>query len=1086
MERPLWLLLLASSVVVAVMSQETHADGRSDASVEFLKTPPPFSASSSATFQFEVTNGRNGSSCRSCSITCKLDNYSYSACESKDITYSGLLDGNHIFEVCINGSRRVRCASYNWTVGIIIYTIAPTAYISSDSFTNSLNVWVNISFSEPCINGGEFRCSPSHCNLLSYGAGRIVPSTLKVLLPNREFSIMVDISAEVQFGRLLLVMDKGFCKDDAGNIFKRTSNSSFIVHFDRRSVSMNITSHLPLKFLQLHGQNRIAEATNSVTDLRIYLTFSVPVVNSSEEILSLLHASNGLLVPTNKRNLNNRRFGYQVRNISTTTVVTVSCDAVHIISRQGTPISPTYPFTFLFDNQRPSVRLSTNSSTRTRHHKILVLIEFLKPVFNFSASAIVISGGYILRFQEMERSTYLTEIQTNDSTITVEIPENKTTDIAGNRNLASNLLQVKHYTTPAISSWISRVSTVAFAMASVVAALLSVSTTSLLTSGAISRPKSSLVSEPTRNLLRFVCHIQVFALSRWLLTTIPIEYYEFSRSIAWSIPYINLPWESVSTPLAEYSSDRFGRYSEAWGSAKLNFEPPTPPNQIMEMDPSFNGKPLTPEDYMSFLENQNMRAGAEFINVPQTSYRWTYFGRNIFWLAVFSGGLILLHMAILCFLKWKKNLENQKEFGALVFPRLEIFLIMLALPCISQASVVIIKGKTTAGVIIGILLLSISTCFLISLLLLLSIGITMGKLLQYKEVHKEGQKFHWYHELIRITLGPGKRGQWTWKDQANSLNLIKLGPLFEDLRGPPKYMLTQISGGGNQGKQDDRIIASDDENEDAEAPIIQKLFGILRIYYTLLESVKRISLGILAGAHSASSPSRVPILIVLSITSFQLFFMVLKKPFIKKKLQLVEIISVASEVGLFGAFLALLEKDFSDADEGVGIFMLAMFVIMFTAQLVNELYALYRQVIRLSPARDSFSSGLKSVFGGLLLIVLPTCLSTKITEQLSSRNRENGITLHPPPSEVQRTSGTSELSWLRQLRAFAKGSFSREDRGGAPSDPSTSAPRRSSFWTGKRSRSSSVTSSSDNKEKGDSKSKSRGLYKDLEKIFSSN
>lgn len=50
-------------------------------------------------------------------------------------------------------------------------------------------------------------------------------------------------------------------------------------------------------------------------------------------------------------------------------------------------------------------------------------------------------------------------------------------------------------------------------------------------------------------------------------------------------------------------------------------------------------------------------------------------------------------MAILCFLKWKKNLENQKEFGPLVFPRLEIFLMMLALPCICQASAVIIKGN---------------------------------------------------------------------------------------------------------------------------------------------------------------------------------------------------------------------------------------------------------------------------------------------------------------------------------------------------------------------------------------------------------
>lgn len=94
-------------------------------------------------------------------------------------------------------------------------------------------------------------------------------------------------------------------------------------------------------------------------------------------------------------------------------------------------------------------------------------------------------------------------------------------------------------------------------------------------------------------LQRFLFHIQVFALSRWLLTSIPIEYYEFSRSIAWSIPYINLPWERVS---------RIGLYSEVWESAKFNFELPTLPNQIMEMDPSVNGKPLTAEEYMPFLK----------------------------------------------------------------------------------------------------------------------------------------------------------------------------------------------------------------------------------------------------------------------------------------------------------------------------------------------------------------------------------------------------------------------------------------------------------------------------------------------------
>ncbi|CAL9068770.1 unnamed protein product, partial [Musa banksii] len=1075
---------LISWTVMAILLVDADVD--SDAAVKFLKVPPVFSASSSATFQFEVTEGRNGSSCHDCSISRKLDNYNSFACERKEVTYSGLLDGNHTFKICSSGSQGVRCASYNWTVD----TISPTAYISAASFTNALNISVNVSFSEPCTSGGGFKCSPSHCDLLIYGAGRVLPSTLRVLLPGLKFSFMVGISADVQFGRLILAMDKVFCTDNAGNMFKQSSDSSFILHFDRRSVFMNLTSHVPEKLLQLNGLLRTVQASNSARDLKIYLSFSEPVLNSSEEILDLLHASSGLLVPTNKSNLGNRRFGYLVQNISSMTVVTISCDTTYIITRQGTPVSPSDPITFLYDADRPSVRLSTTSNMRTRQHKIPVLINFEKPVFNFNSSAIIISGGSILSFHEITKSTYISEIHGNGSVISVEVPENRTTDIAGNKNLASNLLQVNHYSTPTVSSLLSIVATVALAMTSMVATLLTLSSSSLLYSGAISGQKSYVVSEPSRNLLRILCHVQIFALCRWLVVTVPVEYYEFSRGIEWSIPYIHLPWESSSNnSFIENSTFTLGAYFEIWERSKLRtFKSPLTTNQILGVDPSVHGKPLMPGEYMSFLENQNFNPEAEFIMISRNSDRWKHFGRNMFWLAIFGGGLTLLHVAILCLLKLRRDSEKQEEYGALVFPRFELILVMLALPCICQASAALIKGKTSTGIVVGVALLGISTSFLISLLLFLSIGITMAKLLQYKEVHQEGQEFHWYQEFIRVTLGPGKRGQWTWTDQHKSINQTKLGPLFEDLRGPPKYMLTQISSEGNQAKHEDqdRIIASEDETEDAEAPFIQKLFGILRIYYTLLESIKRVSLGILAGAYSSNRPSRIPTLIILSITSFQLFFLVLKKPFIKKKVQFVEIISVAGEVGLYGACLALLEKDFSSANERrIGFFMLAMFIIMFTAQLVNEWYVLYRQVIRLSATRNSFSSGLKRALGGLLLIVLPTRLSTNLNNQLSSRNGEgdSGITV-TPIGQVQRTSGTSEGSWLRQLREDAKTSFSREDAG-APNDPSSSMYQRSVFWSGKRSRSSSVTSSSDSKSKGDGKLKLRGLYKDLENIFSS-
>lgn len=373
---------------------------------------------------------------------------------------------------------------------------------------------------------------------------------------------------------------------------------------------------------------------------------------------------------------------------------------------------------------------------------------------------------------------------------------------------------------------------------------------------------------------------------------------------------------------------------------------------------------------------------------------------------------------------------------------------------------------------------------LLALLLFLSVGITFGKLLQYKEVHKEGLRFHWYQEIVRVTLGPGKRGQWTWKNKQNSLRLIMFGPLYEDLRGPPKYMLSQISE-GNRRKRNDSIIASDDETEDAEAPFIQKVFGILRIYYTLLESVKRVSLGIVAGAYSRNWSSRTPTIALLCITSFQLFFLVLKKPFIKKKVQLVEIISVSSEVGIFATCLVLLEKEFSvEGEKKLGIFMLLLFLVGFIAQMINEWYALYAQTKRLDLAEKSFLAGLKTALFGLLILFIPRKMIKHIEGRFSVTQRGDGETPDANSlgeryrSSGSRSSGTTEKPWLKQLRELAKASFSKEGSGSA-NDPSTSKTRWSGIWGSKKSGSSSVNSSTNDK------SKPRELYKDLEAIFAS-
>lgn len=400
-----------------------------------------------------------------------------------------------------------------------------------------------------------------------------------------------------------------------------------------------------------------------------------------------------------------------------------------------------------------------------------------------------------------------------------------------------------------------------------------------------------------------------------------------------------------------------------------------------------------------------------------------------------------------------------------------------------------VSGHSAGGTAVGILLLGIVCSVMAALLVFISVGISMGRLLQYKEVHQVGQEFHWYQEIIRVSLGPGKRGQWTWKEQVNSPWLTKLGPIFEDLRGPPKYMLTQIaatSGGGGAGrKRGGSIIDSDDETEDAEAPFLQKLFGILRIYYPVLDTVKRVAVAAVAGAAAGRRRRRLT-LVVLSIASFQLFFLVLKKPFIKKKAQLAEILAVAAEVAVFGFCLALQQGDFSSAGERrVGISMAALVAASFFAQMVKEWYALWKQVRRLSQGGDSFFSGLRAATLGLLLFVFPSSSLKGFDGRLSSP--DGGAPAGGGGDGDGRDSAGGERPWLRQLREMAKASFSRDDRGSGGGTAATANPSSSSasqnlwggLWVGKRSGSSSITSSLD------SKARPKALDKDLETIFSS-
>lgn len=103
-------------------------------------------------------------------------------------------------------------------------------------------------------------------------------------------------------------------------------------------------------------------------------------------------------------------------------------------------------------------------------------------------------------------------------------------------------------------------------------------------------------------LQRIACHIQVFALSKWLTVILPIEYYEFTRGIEWSIPFINLPWETEDMDsFLKDSSFQVLTYSKVSEGNILNsFVPMTIVNG--ELESALDGKPLTATEYKAFLE----------------------------------------------------------------------------------------------------------------------------------------------------------------------------------------------------------------------------------------------------------------------------------------------------------------------------------------------------------------------------------------------------------------------------------------------------------------------------------------------------
>ncbi|KAK6928527.1 hypothetical protein RJ641_007118 [Dillenia turbinata] len=986
--------------------------------IHFDHAPPARSRLTSAVFQYSVEGPHKSNACKNnqCSIYCKIDGHTLGRCPSHRTVLKNLTaNSRHTFLVNVatpEGERN--SSSYSW----FIDTLPPIAAISSkQNYTAAEKITVHVAFSEACTGLGGFKCvNSSSCDVIVNGPASILASSLRTIDPGIRYSLNIILHSSIIYSRVVITMADKFCTDGAGNHFRRTSSSTLIVHIDRRPVRVDLWASIPAYLLGINGVPRTVYATNKMEDVEIFLEFSTPIVNSLDEIQKALLVNPIRYSPIPVRSHGNRRYNFKLMNISSTEIITIKLEANKLIGRTGFHVSPVAPLTFLYDSSPPGVWLSTSSPVTTRESNVNIIVEFTKPVFGFKASVVEVKGGTLTRqvhtvilkttfmIEEISRALYSLTIHiVSQNVVSVVVPAGKVNDVSGNVNVASNRVEVKPYSAPAISTALHCFMTVGVLATSLAAALLTTSSANL---GAIETLSSGtayfVVSDPSLNLYGMIGHLQVFVLSDWFSPTLPVEYSETTRGLRWLVPHGKLPWKKRSKfmwPNNNYLSEEEPSGPQV-GSLSIH------PMQLNSMSyaylqqgpllPSENysynsdlhglhnvngetyipdGKPMDSGEYFTYFLRGEPLSADNVANRMKHYTGWQDLEMNLFWLGIGGGSLLVFHLLILLFLRWR---FGRTVHGLLSVPRFELFLLLLVLPCLCQSSAFAIGGKTTAGIIVGALLLAIPTAFIITVCLFLVVTIFTGSFIQYKEVKYARSKEPWFRKLWVFFTGRPTIGKWSCSEGPPASFLLRFGILFEGHRGPPLFIFADPDDptgipksfeAGQSGSGRPRALSSDGSTEETRSTISERLLGCARTSYVIIDLLRRVTLGIVSGASSTKESSQG--LVAFTVTIVQFLYLCVLKPYISRGVHLVECLSLLSEAVIFGLSICLHGADPTE-EKTLGYMMLALLFITYVTQSMNQWHAMIRYILRFGQSQEeSLKLGLKCAAKCLILPLLP-------------------------------------------------------------------------------------------------------------------
>ncbi|CAN1817520.1 hypothetical protein LINPERHAP1_LOCUS28074 [Linum perenne] len=636
----------------------------------------------------------------------------------------------------------------------------------------------------------------------------------------------------------------------------------------------------------------------------------------------------------------------------------------------------------------------------------------------------------------------------------VSVPSEKVSDISGNQNLASNGIELNHYSTPATLMSLDSFITAGVLATSLAAAGLSLSFANIGIIIAQSSENTNYVaSNPSTNLHGMLGHLQVFAMSDWFSANHPIQYSETIKGLRWLIPRGKLPWrkgqssmwpnhdrlaEGIEGPVAFQFPNSYGahrNYSEnviSYGVDGFQGQ------DISARRPQY-GQPLNPAEYFTYFLRGEPLPASSVLKKLVNNKGWDDMAMNLFWLGVIAGSLLLLHILILLILRVR---TGSSALRIISFSRFEILLVILMLPCISQSAAFVIKGGTVRGIVVGALLLVIPVAFVLSVSLFLLVAILPGNFVQYKEIKYVAVREAWYEQLWYFIIDRPVKGKWFCREGSASSFLQNFRILYENQKGPALFYfvdqndqstIPKWSESGRSGIGRMQAISSSDSNEEIKVPASRKFFGHARSSYIVLDLIRRVSLGVISGASSKNY--RVANLLALAITMTQFVYLLTLKPYIRRRIHAVESISLLCESGIFFISMAVITKtpDSSTGATIMGDAMLGLLLLSTIAQITNEWYCMISCLLRLSWSHQiSFRKTLKFAARGLFTPFLPKKQWSKILLPSSSQPKTGFSSVVPPSLDTEggmRDENVSRQDSFRGMSATVVPVASPEARG---------------------------------------------------------